>query len=133
MPPQDLPPVTSEIIPEAGVCGEGLTRPENELRVKLLNSGRLGLKSNRPSPGASRTLMRMTCGIIVAVLKEQHLDHLLLTDSTRVSLPEGLIVERLGPGTRITILYRREDPAEMVVVQSVTRSATPHLSTSRQE
>lgn len=64
----------------------------------------------------------MVSGVVVGVLKEQHPDHLLLTDSTRISLPEGLIVERFGPATPITILYRRDGAAEMVV-QSVTRSA----------
>ncbi len=74
----------------------------------------------------------VSSGILVGVLKEQHPDHLLLTDSTCISLPAGLIVERFGPATRITILYSRDGDAEMVV-QSVTRSATPHLPPARQE
>lgn len=77
-------------------------------------------------------MFMVSSGILVGVLKEQHRDHLLLTDSTRISLPAGLIVERFGPATRITILYSRDGGAE-IVVQSVTRSATPHIPPSSQE
>jgi hypothetical protein len=72
----------------------------------------------------------MVSGIMVGVLKEQHPGHLLLADRRRISLPEGLIVDRFGPATPITILYSRDGAAEMVV-QSVTRSTTSHLLTSR--
>lgn len=82
----------------------------------------LGWDRARSQGGTSGTLTHMVSGVVVGVLKEQHPDHLLLTDSTRISLPEGLIVERFGPATPITILYRRDGAAEMVV-QSVTRSA----------
>jgi hypothetical protein len=72
----------------------------------------------------------VSSGIMVGVLKEQHPDHLLLSDSTHISLPEGLIVEGFAPGARITILYRREDAAGMVI-QGVTHSAPSHLPPAR--
>jgi hypothetical protein len=34
----------------------------------------------------------MVSGIVVGILKEQHSDHIVLTDASRVSLPEGLVV-----------------------------------------
>lgn len=60
----------------------------------------LGLKSNSPSPGTSRTVTHMVSGTVVGVLKGQHPGHLLLTDNRRISLPEGLIVEHFGPAAR---------------------------------
>jgi hypothetical protein len=62
----------------------------------------------------------MVSGIMLAVLKEQHADSLVLSDSTSVPIPEGLIVERITSGSRVMILYSREG-GEMVVL-SVTRS-----------
>ena len=68
----------------------------------------------------------MVSGIMLGILKEQHSDHIVLTDASRVSLPDGLVLERLPSGSSVTILYGRDDAGEMVV-KSVTQSATSHL------
>ncbi len=68
----------------------------------------------------------MVSGIMLAVLKEQHADSIVLSDSTYVPLPEGLIVERITSGStsgsRVVILYSRSDDGGGMVVLSVTRS-----------
>jgi hypothetical protein len=64
----------------------------------------------------------MVSGIMLAVLKEQHADRIVLSDSTDVALPEGLIVERISSGSRVVILYSRSDDGGGMVVLSVTRS-----------
>ena len=64
----------------------------------------------------------MVSGIMLAVLKEQHADSIVLSDSTHVPLPEGLIVERITSGSRVVILYSRRDDGGGMVVLSVTRS-----------
>jgi hypothetical protein len=65
----------------------------------------------------------MVSGIIAAVVREQFSDHIVLSDNTSLPLAEGLVVKRLGSGTRVTIAYSRDSGGggEMVV-QSVTRS-----------
>ena len=65
----------------------------------------------------------MVSGVIVAVLKEQFADHIVLSDSTTQPLVEGLVVKRLGSGTRVTIAYNRDNGGggDGMVVQSVTR------------
>ena len=68
----------------------------------------------------------MVSGIAVGILKEQHSDHLILTDSFRVPLPDGLVLERFPSGSSVTILYGRDGAGGMVVT-SITRSATSHL------
>ena len=68
----------------------------------------------------------MVSGITVGILREQHSDHIVLTDASRVSLPDGLVLERLPFGSSVTILYGRDGAGEMVVT-SITRSATSHL------
>jgi hypothetical protein len=68
----------------------------------------------------------MVSRIVVGILKEQHSDHLILGDSTRVQLPDGMVLERFGSGTSVTILYGPNDAGEMVV-KSVTRTATANL------
>jgi hypothetical protein len=68
----------------------------------------------------------MVSGIVIGVLKEQHSDHIILSDASRVPLPDGLVLESLPSGSSVTILYRRDGAGEMVV-QSITRSATSHL------
>ena len=60
-------------------------------------------------------------GVMVGVLKEQHADHLVLSDGARVPLVHGLIVEQFSAGTRVTIIYRRESGGR-IVVQRITRS-----------
>ena len=64
----------------------------------------------------------MVSGIMLAVLKEQHADSIVLSDSTYVPLPEGLIVERITSGSRVVILYSRSNDGGGMVVLSVTRS-----------
>jgi len=64
----------------------------------------------------------MVSGIMLAVLKEQHADSIVLSDSTSVPLPEGLILERITSGSRVVILYSRKDDGGEMVVLSVTRS-----------
>ena len=64
----------------------------------------------------------MVSGIMLAVLKEQHADRIVLSDSTDVPLPQGLIVERITSGSRVMILYSRRDADGDMVVLSVTRS-----------
>lgn len=64
----------------------------------------------------------MVSGIMLAVLKEQHADGIVLSDSTYVPLPEGLIVERITAGSRVVILYSRGDEGGDMVVLSVTGS-----------
>ena len=68
----------------------------------------------------------MVSGIMLGILKEQHSDHIVLTDASRVSFPDGLVVERFPSGSSLTILYSRDGDAE-VIVQSITRSSTSHL------
>jgi hypothetical protein len=68
----------------------------------------------------------MVSGIVVGILKEQHPDHIILSDSTRVQIPNGSILEHFPSGSRVTILYSRDGGAEMVV-QSLTRSAASDL------
>jgi hypothetical protein len=66
----------------------------------------------------------MVSGVMVGVLKEQHADHIVLSDSTRIPFAEGLILEQFGAGTRVTITYSRESGGEMIV-QSIKRSGGP--------
>jgi hypothetical protein len=68
----------------------------------------------------------MVSGISVGILKEQHSQHIVLGDSSRVQLPNGLVLERFPSASSVTILYSRDDAGEMVV-QSITRSATSDL------
>jgi hypothetical protein len=68
----------------------------------------------------------MVSGIVVGILKEQHSDHIILGDSSRIQLPDGMVLERFGSGCSITIFYGRGDGGDMVV-KSVTRSATSDL------
>jgi hypothetical protein len=75
----------------------------------------------------------MVSGIVIGILKEQHSDHIILSDSSRVRLPDGLDVERFPSGCSVTILYSLDVAAEMIV-QSISRSATSnlrHLPSSR--
>jgi hypothetical protein len=63
------------------------------------------------------------CG---GILKEQHSDHIILTDASRVSLPHGMALEYFPVCSRVTILYGRNDAGEMLV-KSITPSDTSHL------
>jgi hypothetical protein len=64
----------------------------------------------------------MSSGVIVAVLKEQFADHIVLSDSTTIPFPEGLVVKWFGPGSSVTIGFSRDGGGGEMVVQSVTRS-----------
>lgn len=66
-------------------------------------------------------------GVMFAMLEEQHTDHLILSDGSHVQLAEGLIVERLGSGARLTITYTR-DGAGAMVAHRIKRSDLPRLS-----
>ena len=68
----------------------------------------------------------MVSGIVIGILKEQHSDHIVLADASRVPFPEGLVPEHLPSGSSVTILYSRDSAGEMVV-KSITQSATSHL------
>ena len=63
-----------------------------------------------------------TAGVILGILKEQHADHLVMSDTARIPLPHGLIVEQFSAGTRVTITYRRESGGK-IIVQSIKRNA----------
>ena len=68
----------------------------------------------------------MVSGIVIGILKEQHSDHIVLADASRVPFPEGLVPEHLPSGSSVTILYSRDSAGEMVV-KSITQSAMSHL------
>jgi hypothetical protein len=57
----------------------------------------------------------MVSGIVVGILKEQHSDHIVLADASRVPFPDGLVPEHLPSGSSVTILYSRDGAGEMVV------------------
>src|SRR6266481_6706260 len=50
----------------------------------------------------------MVSGIVIGILKEQHSDHIVLADASRVPFPEGLVPEHLPSGSSVTILYSRD-------------------------
>lgn len=64
----------------------------------------------------------MVTGMMVGKIKEQHTGHIILNDSSRLSLPTWLTLERFNPGDLVTITYGRDSGGAMVV-QSITRSA----------
>lgn len=68
----------------------------------------------------------MVSGIIIGILKEQHSDHIVLADASRVPFPDGLVPEHLPPGSSVTILYNRDGAGEMVV-KSIARSPVSDL------
>ena len=57
----------------------------------------------------------MVSGIVIGILKEQHSDHIVLADASRVPFPDGLVPEHLPSGSSVTILYSRDGAGEMVV------------------
>ena len=65
----------------------------------------------------------MVTGVMVGRIREQHADHIVLLDSTRLSLAIGLSLEQFDPRDLVTITYGRDSGGEMVA-QSITRSAT---------
>ena len=68
----------------------------------------------------------MVSGIVIGILKEQHPDHIILSDSSRIQIPRGLILEHFSSGSSVTILYNRDGAGEMVVT-SITRSVVSDL------
>ncbi len=64
----------------------------------------------------------MVSGVIVAVLKEQYADHVVLSDGTRIPLAEGLVVRRMESGSQVTIVYRRNDDGGGVVGLNISRT-----------
>ena len=75
----------------------------------------------------------MVSGITVGVLKELHADQIVLSDSSCIPLSEGLAVDQIAPGSRITIVYSRNDDGGGMVVQSIKQSMSieefPYLPT----
>jgi hypothetical protein len=61
----------------------------------------------------------MVSGAMVGVLKELLADRVVLTDGTAIRFAEALSVPRIAPGSRVTILYTRDDDGEGMLVQSV--------------
>ena len=68
----------------------------------------------------------MVSGIVIGILNEQHSDHIILSGSSRVRLPDGLVLEHFPAGCSVTVLYRLDGTSERVV-QSVTRSTASNL------
>jgi hypothetical protein len=64
----------------------------------------------------------MVTGVMVGRIKEQRPGHIILSDSTRLSLAHGLSLEQFDSGDLVTITYGRDSDGGMVV-QSITRSA----------
>ena len=69
----------------------------------------------------------MALGMMYGILKEQHADHIVLSEYTRVRLADGLSLEPLGVGARIAISYSR-DPHGEIVAQKVTHNASPEAA-----
>jgi hypothetical protein len=61
------------------------------------------------------------------ILKEQHADHIVLSESTRVRLADGLELEPLRVGALIAVSYYR-DPDGEIVAETVTLSASPQAA-----
>jgi flagellar basal body rod protein FlgF len=68
----------------------------------------------------------MASGIVGGILTAQHADHIILGNTGRIALPEGLIVEQFGRGTPVTVAFRSDD-AGTIVVESIKRSDRPGL------
>ena len=61
-------------------------------------------------------------GVMVGRIKEQHTGHIILSDSTRLSLANGLSLEQFDSGDLVTITYGL-DGGGGIVVESITRNA----------
>ena len=61
-------------------------------------------------------------GVMVGRIKEQHTGHIILGDSTRLSLANGLRLEQFDSGDLVTITYGL-DGGGGIVVESITRDA----------
>jgi hypothetical protein len=69
----------------------------------------------------------MALGMMFGILKEQHADHIVLSESTRIRLADGLKLERFRIGERVAITYRRDSAGE-IVAQSVTLNVSPQAA-----
>jgi hypothetical protein len=56
-----------------------------------------------------------TAGVILGILKEQHADCIVLSDSMRIPLAVGLILEPFLSGTGVTVIYSRDSDGKVVV------------------
>ena len=65
-------------------------------------------------------------GMMFGTLKEYHPGYIVLTDGTRLSLAAGLVLESMGPGAPIRIVYSEDGGGELVV-ESVSRIGVPKL------
>ena len=64
----------------------------------------------------------MVTGVMVGKIREQHAGHIILADSTHLSLANGLSLEHVASEDLVTITYGRDSGGGMVV-QSITRDA----------
>ena len=69
----------------------------------------------------------MASGMMYGILKEQHADHIVLSEHTRVRLADGLKLTQFGVGARIAITYHRNPDGE-IVAETVTFSASPQAA-----
>ncbi|HXA96310.1 MAG TPA: hypothetical protein VN323_12170 [Candidatus Dormibacteraeota bacterium] len=69
----------------------------------------------------------MASGIVVGILTAQHADHIILGNTGRIALPEGLVVERFGRGTPVTVAFSYDDAGTMVV-ESITRTVPARVA-----
>jgi len=93
------------------------------IRVKLSVAP---LRTINPQAHARTVSAMSVMGVMFGSLKEQHADHIVLSDSNRIRLADGLVLEQFGSGTRVTITYRRDRGGEMIV-ESIQRSAMPKV------
>jgi hypothetical protein len=61
----------------------------------------------------------MVAGAMVAVLKELHADRVDLVGNASIPFAPGLHVYGIPPGSRVTILYTRNDDGEGMMVRSI--------------
>jgi hypothetical protein len=71
----------------------------------------------------------MASGMMYGILKEQHADHIVLSEHTRVRLADGLKLTQLGVGARIALTYHRNPdrrrPHRATALRSSTIPAQP--------
>ena len=68
-----------------------------------------------------------TAGVILGILKEQHADCIVLSDSMRIPLAVGLVLGPFPSGTGVTVIYNR-DSAGTMIVQNVTCTELARVS-----
>jgi len=69
----------------------------------------------------------MALGMMYGILKEQRADYIVLSESTRVRLADGLKLQEFGVGARIAITYHRNPDGE-IVAQKVTYHAPSQIA-----